>query len=111
MSAPIRSEVVSESDSPIRLELGASSAQRWTEIAIRVYDADNNPVSTATGMITVQAVKSGTDKPEPFTDDIDLSSDSWSWKPELSTVTAFIFSIVGLNANYSIQFTINNWSN
>ncbi len=113
MSIPIRSPIVSESDSPIRLDMGKSTAQRWSEITIRVFDNSNVSLADAsgvTGTVTGQVVKSGTDLPENFDEIITLSTDPWSWRPELSTARAFIFTVAGLNEGYSLQFTVNNWS-
>ena len=111
MSYPIQSGKVSDSDSPVTVTLGASTAQRWKEITLQVFDDRERPVNTgATGTVTGQAVKSGTNNPEDFEESIDLATDDWSWKPELSTVSEFIFGISGLNAGYTLQFTINNWT-
>ena len=110
MGIPVRSPVTTEADGEITVSLGAESGKRWNEITVRVFDGSNNPVTTATGTLSAKAIKSGTDKPEDFEETIDLSSDPWSWRPEMSTVRAFIFSVSGLNAGYSYQITINNWS-
>lgn len=110
MGIPVRSPVSSEDDGEITVNLGPESGKRWHEITIRIFDDNNNRVTTATGTFTGKALKSGTDKEEEFAETIDLSSDPWSWKPELSSVRAFLFSVSGLNPNYTYQITINNWS-
>ena len=110
MGIPVRSEISTEADGEITVPLGRESGKRWHEITVRIFNASNQPVTTATGTLTAKALKSGTDKPEDFEEEIDLSSDPWSWKPELSTVRAFMFTVTGLNAGYSYQITINNWS-
>ena len=108
-ATPIRSPISAESDSPITLDMGESTARRWSEVTIRVFDASGDAVTTATGTITAQAIKSGTDKPEDFNTTINLATDDWSWLPELSTVRQFVFTVSGLNAGYTLQFTVNNW--
>lgn len=108
---PVTSEIVTESDSPVTVNLGAGAGagDRWSEITVQVFNASGAPVNTSAGTLTGQAVKSGTTKPETFDEEIDLSVDDWSWKPELSTVQQFIFTISGLMTNHRVQFTVHNW--
>ena len=101
-----------ESEGEIEIDRGASTSLRWTEVTVAVFDdsGDAADPSTVTGTLTGSVLKAGAGKREDFNESIDLSSDPWSWKPELSTVQIFYFSVSGLNADHTYEISINSWS-
>ena len=102
-----RSGLKTEADGEFSMFRKAACARwPWTEITVAVFDENDDPVETATGIVTGKARKAGQGKPQDFTESIDLAADNWAWKPERSTVEEFLFSISGLNANYSYEISI-----
>ena len=108
----IRSGRRTEAEGEISINRGALTSNRWSEITISVFDAagsESDP-STTTGIVSGTAIKSGSGKPQPFINTVDLSANDWSWQPELSTVEEFRFSVAGLNAGYTYEITVSSWS-
>ena len=107
----IRGKISKEADGQIEIRRGTATSLRWSEITVNVFDANGEEVDEATGTLSGKALKTGSGKPQDFEENIDLSTDNWSWLPEMSTVRSFFFSISGLNTGYSYQITVSSWSN
>ena len=107
----IRSDMQSESDGELEIDRGASTSLRWTEVTVNVFDATGAAADTSmvTGILSGQVLKAGCGKREDFNRAMNLATDDWSWKPELSTVQTFYFSISGLNSGYTYQVSVNSW--
>lgn len=108
----IRSGMRTEAEGEIVINRGASTSLRWTEVTVAVFDANGaaaNP-SMVTGTLTGEVQKAGSGKRENFATAMNLATDDWSWKPELSTVNELFFRISGLNANYTYEVSVNSWA-
>ena len=107
----VRSERHTESDNPITVNRGMDASEPWSEITINVFDASGTPATPGgvTGVLTGSALKVGSGKLQPFQNTVNLSTQDWSWQPELSRVQEFQFSIAGLNAGFTYQITVNSW--
>lgn len=107
----IRSGRHAEADGEITVERGAETSLRWSEIVIAVFDDAGEPADPdmTTGTVTGAVLKTGSGKRQDFVESVDLSSDPWSWEPEISTVTTFYFSVSGLNTDYTYEITISSW--
>ena len=106
----IRGPMATEAQGEIEIRRGASTALRWSEVTVNVFDGNGDEVDTATGTLTGKALKTGSGKAQDFEESIDFETDEWSWLPEMSTVQRFFFLVSGLNAGYSYQITINSWN-
>lgn len=108
----LRSGIVSESDGEIEIDRDASTSLRWTEVTVSVFDTSGDPAdpSIVTGMITGSVIKAGSGKRESFDTEMNLATDNWSWKPELSSVNRFFFEITGLNAGFTYEVSVNSWA-
>lgn len=108
----IRSGKKSESDGEFEIDRGSSTSLRWTEVTVAVFDENDSPAdpNMVTGVLSGQVIKAGSGKREDFATTMNLATDDWSWKPELSTVNLFYFSITGLNSNYTYEVSVNSWA-
>ena len=108
----IRSGMRTESEGEIEIDRGASTSLRWTEVTVAVFDSNGAAAdpSTVTGTLTGEVQKAGSGKREDFATAMNLATDDWSWKPELSTVNVFYFGISGLNAGHTYQVSVNSWA-
>lgn len=99
-------------DGEVTVRRGPSTSFRWSEIIVSIYDASGNEVTTvASGTISGKSVKTGTTRSEDFptTPTINLATDSWSWKPELSTVKEFRFTAASLPTDHTYDITVSSW--
>lgn len=106
----IRSGRRTEAEGQFEIQRGAQARHLWSEVTVRVFDASGQPTDIATGVIRGSTLKSGSGRYQDFTQTLDLAIDDWSWLAELSFVQTFRFSILGLNAGYEYEISVNSGS-
>ena len=95
-----------EASGEIEILRGPDSLKLWSEITVAVFNGAGDPVTTATGIITGQVLKVGQGQRQNLTNTLNLATDHWSYRAELSAVQRFFFTISGLNAGYTYSITV-----
>lgn len=82
----------------------------WHEVAISFEDDTGAPLDPAAGSMAGAALGAGADKPEPFSEVLDITSPSNDrrWKPFFSRIDAITITPTALAANVRYRVTIIN---
>ena len=95
-----------EASGELEIRRGADTLRPWSEISVSVFDAAGEPVTTATGVISGEVLKVGQGRRQPLTNTLNLDTDHWSYRAELSAVQRLFFTVSGLNAGYFYEITV-----
>lgn len=94
------------------------------ELTISIFDENGDPAETGvTGTLTATVQRRGADRPDPYFEPLDLSTDQRSWPPQerlptppslappIRPIRAIKFFIIaeGLNTGYTYFVTVNSW--
>lgn len=103
----IISDQFTEAQGEVEVALGKDTSRQWHEITVSIFTDTGVPATGAiTGTLSAKVRKRGADRTENFASALDLANDQRAWDPELSTAEAFLFTVTGLNANYTYQVTV-----
>lgn len=95
----------SSPESARKVDFGSSTSLLYNQYAIKVFDSNDNEVSDATGVVSVNILEDGTSKLETTDETVNLATDKFSFDPFFLRVAEATFSVTGLNAGYTIQVT------
>lgn len=100
----------SQADGAQTIYLRSEAHLPWHEIAVTFEDAVGDPLDPVSGSLAGAALGTGADKPEPFSEVLDVTapSNDRRWRPFFSRINAVTITPTGLPAAARYRVTIIN---
>lgn len=108
--AYLESPLRTAADNDTGIPMGNLTGIPWTQISVRVFDQNGDPVEGNTaGTLTGFVIVGNTQNYLQFDQPIDFSIGEFHWEPELAPAKEFRFEVAGLPAGFSYQVYFHKW--